>query len=180
MKCDKKQCWCLVTASNNLSRGAERVPGIRFVLMECCWRECRRRSIKAHVSGCFSHRFAVCCNLVRCMSHCKPWNKSSKLWLGIPLCRAGICSAACSSTGSLALLWCLTILHDESSLCGNVSLEIGNALQRLADNSVSARNVQKKKKAHFDKTQKEDMESKSKVQLQWIFSFEIQNLCEGR
>lgn len=43
----------------------------------------------------FSHRFAVCCNLVRFMSHSKPWNKSSKLLLPSLLCSIGVCSVAC-------------------------------------------------------------------------------------
>lgn len=134
MKCEEKQCWCLVTASNNLQHQEERREfQASDVFLICAdgvlLKGVQKTQHQSSCLSCFSHRFAVCCNLVRCMSHSKPWNKSSKLRLGIALCRAGICSAACSSTGSLALLWCLTISHDESSLCGNVSLEIGNVLQ---------------------------------------------------
>lgn len=153
MKCEEKQCWCLVTASNNLQHQEERrefqasdvfLICADGVLLKGVWKT-------QHQSSClrgFSHRFAVCCNLVRCMSHSKPWNKSSKLRLGSPLWRAGVCSAACSSTGSLALLWCLTISHDESSLCRNVGLEIGSMLFSVWLTTVllPARNVQKKKK----------------------------------
>lgn len=168
MKCEGKQCWCLVTASNNLQHQEEQsefqASDVFLICADGVLLKGERKT--QHQSSClrrFSHRFAVCCNLVRFMSHSKPWNKSSKLRLGSPLCSIGVCSAACSSTGSPTLLWCLTISHDESSLCGNVSLEIGSVgWQRCF---FLPGMLQKKKNAHFDETQNEDMECKSKVQL---------------
>ena len=133
MKCEGKQCWCLVTASNNLQHQEEQKEFQASVVFLICADGVLLKGVwkMQHQSPClrcFSHRSAVCCNLLRFMSHSEPWNKSSKLRLRSPLCSTGVFSAACSSTGSLALLWCLTISYDESSLCANVRLKTSSVL----------------------------------------------------
>lgn len=163
MKYERKQYWCLVTAFNNLQHQEEQSEFQASDVFLICGdgvllKGVRKTQHQSSCLRCFSHRFAVCCNLVSCMSHSKPWNKSSKLQLRSPLCSIDVCSAACLSTGSIALLWCLTISHDESSLWGNVSLGSGSVLLNvwLTKLFLSARNIGEKKS-------KKDMECKSKV-----------------
>lgn len=100
MECEGKQCWCLVTASNNLQHQEKQRKFQASDVFLICADGVLLKGVRKtpHQSSClrwFSHRFAVCCNLVRFMSHSKPWNKSGKLPLHSPLWGIGVCSAAC-------------------------------------------------------------------------------------
>lgn len=152
MKCEGRQCWHLVTASNNLQHQEEQnefQPSDVFLICADGFvlKGARKTRHQCSCLRCFSHRFAVCCNLVRFMSHSKSWNKSRKFQFHSSLCSIGVCSAACSSTA--AVHSCdVSPLHDESSLCENISLEIGSVLFSiwLTTAFLPARNVTKERR----------------------------------
>lgn len=183
MECEGKQRWCLVTASNNLQHQEEWSEFQASDLFLICadgvlLKGVQKMQHQSSCLGCFSHRFAVSCNLVRFMSHSKPWNKSSKLRLRSSLCSM-LCSLLVHRQPCTPVMF--NISHDESSLCGNVSLEIGSVLLSVWLTTVflPARNVTQKKGLTLTRRGKRIWNANQKFNFN-EFSFRIPNLCEGQ